>query len=42
MDFLSDNVVKILQGGVIGLGFLLALLASVRLNEEQKARRSPA
>lgn len=36
MDFLSDNVVKILQGGVIGLGFLLALLASVRLSQEQK------
>jgi hypothetical protein len=36
MDLLSDNVVKILQGGVIGLGFLLAVLASVRLSQEQK------
>src|SRR5271165_4552849 len=33
-----DYVVQILQAGVIGLGFLLAVLASVRLEREQRRK----
>ena len=34
--YATDNVISILRLGVIGLGFLLAVLAYLRLAQEQK------